>query len=224
MNGNSLFLKCSKGEDARVHDQCTVPGEQFVPGFKLGFIPTDFRQRLQKGIALSESFGISRKMSGIPGLHLRENFIEILAPVSRSAFNHPGHLGQKGNSVELTIDIRNAFFHAIQQHLLRKAWVGRIGCGILYQADLNGVPPSLTDKFSQDTRNHDGFNWSIKVHQLAVTGSRKGGKVSQVTDGFKYGGFSLRILPCEQNHPPGEVQFQAGENAVVRQRQPGEVH
>ncbi len=70
VNGNSLFLKCSKGEDARVHDQCTVPGEQIVPGFKLGFIPTDFRQRLQKGIALSESFGISRKMSGIAWLHL----------------------------------------------------------------------------------------------------------------------------------------------------------
>ena len=63
-------LKRSKGEDAGMHDHRAMPREQFVPGFKLGFIPTDFRQRLQKGIALGESFGISRKMSRVAWLHL----------------------------------------------------------------------------------------------------------------------------------------------------------
>ncbi len=163
-------------------------------------------------------------MPGIARLHLRENFIKVLTSVRRSAFNHPGHLGQKGDRVELTIDIRNALFYTIQQHLLGKARAGRIGCSILDQADLDRMVPSLTFEFAQDAGYHNRFDRSVEVHQLPVTGCRKGGKVSQIANRFKNGRFSLRVLPGEQNHPPGEVQFQAGENAVVRQRQPGEVH
>jgi len=110
-------------------------------------------------------------MPRISRLHLRENLVKILAPVCRSSFNHARHLGQKGDSVELTVNIRDAFLNPIKQYLFGKPRTARICSHVLDQADFDRLAAPCAFKLSLDASDHDRLVGSVKIHQLTVVGS-----------------------------------------------------